>query len=426
MYDAYRRRASLRAALTPVNVAWIVGFPVFGGPHNHVLRIARPLLDHDVRVTAVVPEDSSSGKRLRDAGLSVIDTPIHRVRATRDWRPHYELARYLRSDLSSLRMRLREADIDVVVQATLLPPHGALAGMLEDLPIVWQIVDTRVPPAARVPAMSLLRATADAAMFCGEAVRELHMGHRKLPCTVEVFYPPVDTDRFKPSPALRAVVRNEEKLPSDSRVVGMVANINPMKGWEYFIRAAGILYTERQDLYFLMVGSVYEEHRGYLAMLEREMAASGVPRERFRMTGERSDVERLLVAIDVQLITSVRRSEGAPTSGLEGMACGVPLVGVDVAAVAEFVEHGVTGFVVPPLDPHAIASAAARALDDARLRKRLGDKARTRAVSQYRDRHSAEQHARVFNRAIQHHDASRLQRPARTLAVVRRWTRPGQ
>lgn len=407
-----------------MNVAWVVGFPVFGGPHNHVLRIAQPLLDHGVRITAVVPERASCATRLRDAGVPVIETPLHRIRVTRHWRPHYELARFLRSDLSGLRLRLREAGIDVLVQATLLPPHGALAAALEGIPTVWQVVDTRLPTVARVPAMSLLRATADAAMFCGEAVRDLHVRGVPMTCPVEVFYPPVDTARFRPSADLRAQVRAQEAIPADARVVGMVANINPMKGWEYFIRAAAMLYTERPDLEFLMVGALYEEHRGYLAMLEREMAVSGVPRERFRFTGERRDVERLLVAMDVQLITSVRRSEGAPTSGLEGMACGIPIVGVDVAAVGEFVEHGATGFVVPPLEPSAVASAAAHLLDDEALRARFSEAARSRAVTRYRDLHSAQRHALMFDRAMQHRASKCARRVPPILRAGQRWTRP--
>lgn len=64
---------------------------------------------------------------------------------------------------------------------------------------------------------------------------------------------------------------------------------------------------------------------------------------------------------------------------VEAMACGVPVVGSAVGGLLDTVVDGVTGFLVPPRDPHAIREALARLLGDARLRARLGAAGAVRA-----------------------------------------------
>jgi len=69
---------------------------------------------------------------------------------------------------------------------------------------------------------------------------------------------------------------------------------------------------------------------------------------------------------------------------LEAQACGVPVIGTDAGGIPEFVADGVSGRLVPPGDPSALASAIAEVLGDAALRSRLRagglESARTRSV----------------------------------------------
>ncbi len=348
-------------------------------------------------------EPGGAADRLRDAGIAVLATPLHRMRATRRVRPHVEFVARLAPEVFGLARALIEHEVDVVVQATLVPPHGALAARRAGLPLVWQIVDTRPPPFVQRPAMAMVRHCADLTMFCGHALAESYVGRRALPMPTEVFYPPVDTERFVVSPERRRATRARYRIPDDAPVVGMVGNLNPQKGWEYFIRAAGHLYRSHPKIWFMLVGADYEVHRTYRQRLEEEMRASGVPRDRFVLTGESTEVETLLPAFDVKLITSVPRSEGAPTSGLEALACGVPIVAVDVAAISEFVREGVTGYVVPPLQPRALAEATRTILDDHDLRAALSAAGRKDAYERYDAVVNARLHRDVFERARDYH-----------------------
>jgi glycosyltransferase involved in cell wall biosynthesis len=76
--------------------------------------------------------------------------------------------------------------------------------------------------------------------------------------------------------------------------------------------------------------------------------------------------------------------EGFSLPAIEAMACGVALVATTGGALPEVVgEDGVTGLLVPPDDPGALAGAIKRLLDDAELRERLGTAGRERVLGRF-------------------------------------------
>jgi colanic acid/amylovoran biosynthesis glycosyltransferase len=76
-------------------------------------------------------------------------------------------------------------------------------------------------------------------------------------------------------------------------------------------------------------------------------------------------------------------SEGLPNVVLEAMASAVPVIGSNIAGIAEAVEHDNTGFLVPPADPLAIAAVARQLLNDPALRSRMGLAARAAATERF-------------------------------------------
>ena len=67
-------------------------------------------------------------------------------------------------------------------------------------------------------------------------------------------------------------------------------------------------------------------------------------------------VAELMPAFDVFALSSVPRSEGVPTVVLEAMSCALPWSPPTSGAVSEVVEEGITGSVVPPLEPGRLAA----------------------------------------------------------------------
>ena len=85
--------------------------------------------------------------------------------------------------------------------------------------------------------------------------------------------------------------------------------------------------------------------------------------------GARSDARGLLA--EAKLFVQSSLSEGISLTLLEAMAAGVPIVATRVGGTPEVVNHGVTGLLVPPRDPAALAAAMLTLLADSRLAERM-------------------------------------------------------
>lgn len=75
--------------------------------------------------------------------------------------------------------------------------------------------------------------------------------------------------------------------------------------------------------------------------------------------------------------------EGLPTTLLEAMSCGLPVVATDVDGTSEAVIDGETGYLVPPKNSKKLAGAILRLLADEELMKRMGEKAINRIKKHY-------------------------------------------
>jgi glycosyltransferase involved in cell wall biosynthesis len=122
-----------------------------------------------------------------------------------------------------------------------------------------------------------------------------------------------------------------------------------------------------------------------------------------QVCGPRSDVPDLLAGADVFALAS--QSEGGPISILEAMAAGLPVIASDVGGVGEIVDDGVTGLLVTPGDPDALAAALQRVLDDAELRRRLGAAGRRRAAERFDVGAQRRAHLELYARELARHGA---------------------
>ena len=115
----------------------------------------------------------------------------------------------------------------------------------------------------------------------------------------------------------------------------------------------------------------------------RALAAGLGVGDRVRFTGAvaRDDLPALLRSADVVTCTPSCGPRGLVP--LEAMACGVAVVASAVGSMLDIVVHDVTGLLVPPRQPRALAEAVSRVLRDSFLRRSLGLAGRDRACARY-------------------------------------------
>ncbi len=85
---------------------------------------------------------------------------------------------------------------------------------------------------------------------------------------------------------------------------------------------------------------------------------------------------------------------------LEAMACATPVVASAVGGIPEVVDDGVTGLLVPPAEPKALADAVNRLLDDPGLAAEMGRAGRRRATAEFSWRAIAEQTVALYEAVI--------------------------
>jgi glycosyltransferase involved in cell wall biosynthesis len=390
--------------LDRMNVLHVIHYPIFGGPHNQSVLLASVLKRFGVRTIILMPDEPGNAlERLREMNVDVVTMPLHRVRATLNPRKQFGLAANLPKEVRGIRHVIRSERIDVVQIGGLVNPHGAIAAHLAGAAVVWQLLDTRAPHALRWLMMPLVARMADVVMTTGAAVARAHPGVDRLGDRASVFFPPVDAAAFRCDVVDREGAREQYGLKGSDVVIGTVANLNPQKGHEYLIRAAAAVRKDVTGTKLLIVGSSYETHRAYEQSLYRlvERLDLSVGRDVI-FAGGLSDVRPALAAMDAFVLSSVPRSEGAPTAVEEAMMMGLPVVATDVGAVTEVVDDGVTGYVVPPRNSEAIAEAVVNILRDRTRRKRFGDRGRERAVAKFSVEECARVHLTAYKLARAH------------------------
>lgn len=174
----------------------------------------------------------------------------------------------------------------------------------------------------------------------------------------------------RPSSPGRAAARRELGLTPRQPVVMTVGRLTVMKGQRHLLDAVPLLLRRFPDLVVVLVGD------GHLRRaLADQVERLGVGRA-VRFVGHRADARGLLDAADVFVLPSLQ--EGMPLAALEAMDAGLPVVGTDVVGTSEVVEDGVTGLLVRPADPSALATSLERVLSEPVRRRRMGAAGRRR------------------------------------------------
>ncbi len=387
-----------------------IHYPTFGGPHNQALQLAEPLRLNGWETIVLLPEERGNAiDRFHTEGILVVQARLQRLRASRDPKLHASFVIGLAPEITRIRRIIREQEIDVVMIAGLYTVQTAVAARLEGVPVIWQVLDTLSPPTARRLLMQVVTRLADVVMTTGMTVAQEHpravaLGDRLVP-----YFPPVDTARFRPDPARREAARRELGVPSDALLIGTVGNLNRTKGHQYLIRAAKVIRDE-SDVFIRILGASTPTHRAYGEAVQAEARDLGLSvGDRLRFVEPSDRVADLLPAFDIFLSTSIPRSEGVPTTILEAMSCGLPVVATRVGGVAEVVEDGISGFVVPPSDSKAIATVTLRLLRDPELRLGMAENARRLALERYDVANCVKAHLQAFDVAISRASARKKQ-----------------
>ncbi len=174
------------------------------------------------------------------------------------------------------------------------------------------------------------------------------------PTLIKVIHNGINVEDFPIDEATRAASRARIGVPSCVPIVGLVANLRPVKGIDVFLRAAALIKNKFGDVQFVVVGE--GQSRNDLMSQAEGLGLNST----LKFLGQQMDIPRLLAAFDVAVLSSY--SESLSNSLIEYGAAGLPVVCTDAGGSREVVVDGVNGYVVPVGDAQALADRIAKLL----------------------------------------------------------------
>lgn len=171
-------------------------------------------------------------------------------------------------------------------------------------------------------------------------------------------------------PGTRASIRRSLGVPPKATIIGSVGRLAPEKRVDLLLATARLLAPEYPDIHVLVVGG--GDQRAELTALAHRLGIS----RKVTFTGLLHNVTPALIAMDVLIQAS--DTEGTPRSVLEAMAHHLPIVATDVGGLAEVLDYGRCGELVPPGNAGLLANAVKHLLADPQRIQNLIRRARSR------------------------------------------------
>jgi glycosyltransferase involved in cell wall biosynthesis len=353
-----------------------------GGAALSTIGLMESLRQRGIESSAVCHDSGSASEREQlnvATGGKLLFTPLYwwnyKIRQKTWKRPLSELRQLWRtgwkrrSTAQVVQFAQRHA-IDLIHSNTILTLEGGFAGRQLGLPHVWHVRELvgpghpfRLPREG--PALGRFLQSQAAKVIANSQATAAAIQSWLPPGLLDVVPNGIDVSRFVPRR------HDAEKRPL---VVAMVGSLTSRwKNHRLFIQAAGLvdpalpiewrIYGHDPSL-----GGQLDQD-DYVNQLLAEVQRAGLA-DRFRLAGFHSDPAEIMAQVD--LLVHPAESESFGRVIVEGMAAGLPVVGVNAGGVGEIVRHEETGLLAPPGAADVMARYITQLVCDAELRGRYG------------------------------------------------------
>ncbi len=338
-----------------------------GGSERHLLTLLPALAERGVDVSFLGLDDPS---RAPDPFYDALTVPFERISAPHDLDPRLA---------SRVRRVVHRADLvhTHLVHADVYGAFGArrlVSTKHNDDPFragVFRFVERALARrSSRIIAIThaLARFQVERVGLPTDKVEVIHYGLDDLP------------NAWGPNPA--------DDVPSDARVLLAVCRLEPQKGVDLAIRALPEVRAHHPNAQLVVLGEGAQRQE-----LERQAQDLGVS---VYLPGRVPDVAAWLRRADV--LVHPARWEGFGLALLEAMLASLPVVATSVSSIPEIVIDGVTGLLVPPDDPAALAAAVSRVLADPDA---YGERGQARALAEFSVGRMTDRTLAVYETALQ-------------------------
>ncbi len=329
-----------------IRVAQIMATGTNGGAQEHVFSLVNRMCRDRYHVKVVSLSHGSSVRRLQKAGIDVVvvDEPEDNL-AVRSVAA--ELAAF---EPEVIHNHMYRAEVVGTRAALLLGEHGCRRPV-----VISTVHSSRIRCVEDRDTLRQLTPLMDRLIVVSKAIKEKIEDEGRTGGPVSLIYNGVDLQRYNHQQPC-CTLHEDYKIEPEAPIVGVVARLEAEKGHRTLLEAWPAVLAAVPEARLMIIGEGSERNS-----LEAESQELGIG-QRVVFTGRREDVPAVTAALDVAVLPSYREAQGL--SVLEAMALSRPVVASRVGGIPEMIEDGVSGLLVPPHDPPALAAAIVRLLTD--------------------------------------------------------------
>ncbi|MGE0759294.1 MAG: glycosyltransferase family 4 protein [Pirellulaceae bacterium] len=216
---------------------------------------------------------------------------------------------------------------------------------------------------------------------------------------VVVIHCGIDVCRYRQVESPRDL-RRKHGIPVDAPVIGVVGNLRRWKGQETIVRAVGLLRTKFPTIRCVLTGGATPADAAYMERMKTIVVELGIESQVLFVGFQKNAIDYMRL-MDVVAHTSTS-PEPFGIVTLEAMSLGKPLVSTTIGGPAEVVVNGVTGILVEPGNPEALAGAISRLLDDSGAAVEMGERGRRRLHEEFSLEKNLRRTLEIYQRVLGH------------------------
>ena len=368
------------------------------GGETYLMSVLRFLDRSRFTPIVVIPNEGT----LRTA-LEALDVQVVLIGGNYGWLkpadPWYGLLDSLQRNVHQLARTIQDESISLVHTNSNFRLEGAMAARLAG---VHHLYLAHIEFQPEMPIFQRFPITqASYAKIMGELSSQVIAVSESVAATLQPMIPAekisvvhngIELEAIDAAAARGSSLREELGLPQDAVLATAIGRMNPDKGFDLFVEAAGKVLQKAPNAHFLLVGG--EEVKTFESGIRQRVEELEIGRN-FHFLGHRKDVPSILRQSDIFVLSS--RREGHPYVMLEAMACKCAITACACAGVNETLTNGETGFTQEIGDIDGIAGTVLKLINDTGLRLGMANAARKQIEDNFQARQTAARLVDVYD-----------------------------
>ena len=348
------------------------------GAGKILLTVVRILKKHGHTPVVVLSQKGLLSNQLQEENIKVVFVHLGIIRRKYlSFKGLINRLAVIKKSITSLKKIIQENNINIVYSNTTAVLSGIVVARKLHIKHIWHVHEIIEQPKFFSKFISYFLKKSNDIIAVSQAVKN-HWQQYLPDKKIDVIYNGIDYAPFLQS---SDILKKELKLSDDKIVMGTIGRVHFWKGQDYFLRIAGELSKQYNNLVYVMIGDAfpgYEFLYEKLKTIKEEENISDVVYD----LGFRKNVNELIQNFDIFIMPSIQQ-DPFPTVILEAMAASKAVVATNIGGAVEMIKNNETGILIPHNDVAKAAKIISHLISNPDLIKQIETNAKRHVLTNF-------------------------------------------